>query len=422
MTASATSSAITLLMPTVDASTPASSSVADAAPGAGGEAFHQIFAQVADVARAGVSLLSPTAPPSVSAEPAAMKDGSVLPPTGLLLPPLTAETVKTTEADDDISQQLDDEENATDSAASGVLLLGLPIAAPVQAVESAKAGEGGLASSATPQAMIAAARAATNGTAESSTGETTAEIESTAPAEGKSVDRVLLGHGSNSEGGASTHAGLQEMRINAAADPATGKSGNADFEALVKQLDSAETTTSGDAAAPASGVDSSRLVTNTTRTHAQGQTPATATVSVPIGADGWSDAVTDKVMWFSASKIASAEIHLNPPDLGPLQVRISTQQDQTTVTFSSQHAAVREVLDQNLPRLREMLGNQGLQLADAGVGNQDGARQQNARGHGEGQSQQGARDVFGTEPDAQPVAVTSVVAGRIARSAIDAYA
>src|SRR5690606_28474919 len=299
MTASATSSAITLLMPTVDASTPASSSVADAAPGAGGEAFHQIFAQVADVARAGVSLLSPTAPPSVSAEPAAMKDGSVLPPTGLLLPPLTAETVKTTEADDDISQQLDDEENATDSAASGVLLLGLPIAAPVQAVESAKAGEGGLASSATPQAMIAAARAATNGTAESSTGETTAEIESTAPAEGKSVDRVLLGRGSNSEGGASTHAGLQEMRINAAADPATGKSGNADFEALVKQLDSAQTT-SGDAAEPASVVDSSRLVTNTTRTHAQGQAPATATVSVPVGADGWSDAVTDKVMWFSA--------------------------------------------------------------------------------------------------------------------------
>src|SRR5690606_11163992 len=163
-------------------------------------------------------------------------------PTGLLLPPITAETVELADAvavDDDIAQPLDDEDNATDGAASGVVLLGLPIAAPVQAVESAKAGDSGVASSATPQAMIAAARAATNGTAESSTGETTAEVESAAPVEGKLVDRALLGRGSNSEGGASTQAGSHEVRINAATDPAQSKGSNADFEALVKQLDSA---------------------------------------------------------------------------------------------------------------------------------------------------------------------------------------
>src|SRR5690606_8356716 len=146
--------------------------------------------------------------------------------------------------------------------------------------------------SATPQAMIAAARAATNGTAESSTGETTAEVESAAPAEGKLVDRALTGRRSNSEGAASTKDGSHEVRINAATDPAQSKGSNADFEALVKQLDSAPTT-SGDAAEPASVVDSSRLVTSTPRTHAQGQAPATATVSVPVGAEGWSDAVTD---------------------------------------------------------------------------------------------------------------------------------
>src|SRR5690606_34213165 len=49
------------------------------------------------------------------------------------------------------------------------------------------------------------------------------------------------------------------------------------------------------------------------------------------------------------------------------QVRITTLHDQTQVQFLSQNAAVRDALDQALPRLREMLEAQGLQLAHADV-------------------------------------------------------
>lgn len=147
-----------------------------------------------------------------------------------------------------------------------------------------------------------------------------------------------------------------------------------------------------------------------------------ATVAVPVGSSGWSDAVVDKVMWFSANQINSAEIKLNPPDLGPLQVRISTQQDQTTsVVFSSPHAAVRDALDQALPRLRDMFGGQGLQLSDASVGGQ--AQRQQQQGDNNPSAQSRNSNWFGSEDNGDtPVAVTRVVGPRLSTSAVDAYA
>jgi flagellar hook-length control protein FliK len=149
---------------------------------------------------------------------------------------------------------------------------------------------------------------------------------------------------------------------------------------------------------------------------------AGATVAVPVGSSGWSDAVVDKVMWFSANQINSAEIKLNPPDLGPLQVRISTQQDQTTsVVFSSPHAAVRDALDQALPRLRDMFGGQGLQLSDASVGGQ--AQRQQQQGDNNPSAQNRGSNWFGGDDGGDtPVAVTRVVGPRLSTSAVDAYA
>ena len=150
---------------------------------------------------------------------------------------------------------------------------------------------------------------------------------------------------------------------------------------------------------------------------------STATVSVPVGSSGWSDAVVDKVMWFSANQINSAEIKLNPPDLGPLQVRISTQHDQTSVVFSSPHAAVRDALDQALPRLRDMFGGQGLQLSDASVGGQAQRQQQQQPGDNGASGQNRGSNWFGNEEGGDtPVAVTRVVGSRLASSAVDAYA
>lgn len=86
-----------------------------------------------------------------------------------------------------------------------------------------------------------------------------------------------------------------------------------------------------------------------------------------VGKAGWSESIMQKVMWMSSSQLSKAEIALDPPELGPLQIRISTQSDQTSVAFTSASPAVRESLDQGLARLRELFESQGLDLANVDV-------------------------------------------------------
>lgn len=100
---------------------------------------------------------------------------------------------------------------------------------------------------------------------------------------------------------------------------------------------------------------------------------------VDVAKPGWTDTVMQRVMWMSSQQINKAEIALDPPELGSLQVRISTQSDQTSVVFSSQHSVVRDALDQGLPRLREMLESQGLNLSDVDVSGQGAEQHSQAR-------------------------------------------
>lgn len=92
----------------------------------------------------------------------------------------------------------------------------------------------------------------------------------------------------------------------------------------------------------------------------------TAGALVP-GEPGWQDALAQRLGWMLEGRLGQVEIALDPPELGPLQVRISTQNDQAQVHFISAQGSVRDALEQALPRLREMLEAQGLQLAQANV-------------------------------------------------------
>ena len=74
---------------------------------------------------------------------------------------------------------------------------------------------------------------------------------------------------------------------------------------------------------------------------------------------GWDGAIGDRVMWMVNQRLQGAAIRLNPPELGPIEVRINMQGDQAQVSFSAQHASVREALEAAIPRLRDMFGNRG---------------------------------------------------------------
>ncbi len=104
-----------------------------------------------------------------------------------------------------------------------------------------------------------------------------------------------------------------------------------------------------------------------------------ASINTPFSQQaGWGEEVGSRVKWMVNSQVQSAELKMNPAHLGPVEVKISVQNDQTTIHFTAQNGAVREALDSAMPRLREMLGDNGVNLADVDVSDQSFAQQQQA--------------------------------------------
>lgn len=104
---------------------------------------------------------------------------------------------------------------------------------------------------------------------------------------------------------------------------------------------------------------------------------------------GWSEAVVDKVMWLSSQNLKSAEIQLDPAELGRLEVRVDISKEQTQVTFASPHAGVRDSLEGQMQRLRDLFTQQGMNLLDVNVSDQSLSR--GWQGQGQGQDGEGQR-------------------------------
>ena len=95
---------------------------------------------------------------------------------------------------------------------------------------------------------------------------------------------------------------------------------------------------------------------------------------LPLRQPGMSEALVERVMWLSSQNLRSAEIQLDPAELGRLEIRNSLNQEQAHVSFVSPHASVREALEGQMHRLREMFAQQGLDQLDVNVSDQSLAR------------------------------------------------
>ncbi len=93
-------------------------------------------------------------------------------------------------------------------------------------------------------------------------------------------------------------------------------------------------------------------------------------VPTPIGTAAFAEDFSQRVALVARGKVASAELSLTPADLGPVSVSIEVRGSEATLVFGAAHAATRSAIEDALPRLRDMLHAQGLQLADARVDTQ----------------------------------------------------
>jgi len=150
-----------------------------------------------------------------------------------------------------------------------------------------------------------------------------------------------------------------------------------------------------------------------------GQVPEKLTPQV--GTAGWDQALGQKVVWMVAGAQQSATLSLNPPDLGPLQIVLNVSHSHATATFTAAQPEVRQALEAALPKLREMLGDAGIQLGQATVGS---GNPNSNWGSGGQQSQPGAAhaaDAVG-EALATPLRTSRIQAASGGHGLVDTFA
>jgi len=96
-------------------------------------------------------------------------------------------------------------------------------------------------------------------------------------------------------------------------------------------------------------------------------THAAAALSARVGEHGWGQSLGDRLVWMAGQSQQVAQLHLNPPELGPLQITLTLDRDQASAQFVSAHALVRDAIEAAMPRLREMLADSGIALGNASV-------------------------------------------------------
>lgn len=141
--------------------------------------------------------------------------------------------------------------------------------------------------------------------------------------------------------------------------------------------------------------------------------PAPAPLLQPASAGaGYGDELGTNIVWLAEQRIGHAQLQVTPDHLGPIEVRLQLDGARVHAEFYSAQADVRHALEASLPRLRDLLGQHGLQLGQADVGQ----RQHDGR-HARPTSNQGDTDCF-PDGSSRPLPATT----HRVRGLLDEYA
>ena len=116
-----------------------------------------------------------------------------------------------------------------------------------------------------------------------------------------------------------------------------------------------------------------------------------------------------------------AEIRLDPPEMGSMQIRIRSDAEQAQINFVVQNQQAKEALEQSLPRLREMLMQQGLELGESSISYGDSSGEQAQQQEGDAQGQMANNRSTGETNSEQPDKQIQR-SGQQTSSSIDYYA
>ena len=112
-----------------------------------------------------------------------------------------------------------------------------------------------------------------------------------------------------------------------------------------------------------------------------------------------------------------AEIRLDPPEMGSMQIRIRSDAEQAQINFVVQNQQAKEALEQSMPRLREMLAQQCIELGESSIQQGNPEQQQEQSGQGQLAGNQQAE-----EQQPEVTAQSAETSRQQSSSSIDYYA
>ncbi len=113
--------------------------------------------------------------------------------------------------------------------------------------------------------------------------------------------------------------------------------------------------------------------------------PATASVAVPtpLSNPQWPQDFSRQILHLTQNLAGTGntvQMHVNPPELGPIHITLHVGDSIAQASFVSPHASVRQALENALPHLEQQLAQAGLSLGQADVGSQQSGQQAYAQG------------------------------------------
>ena len=135
--------------------------------------------------------------------------------------------------------------------------------------------------------------------------------------------------------------------------------------------------------------------------------------------------LNEKIRWMVNARNTMAEIRLDPPELGSMQVRVNVAGDAASVSFVVQSQQAKEALADAMPKLRDMLSEQGIELGDAQVRKDNSSSNENGQQLAENSGSRNGAGNRGENDGLDDVDETRIVEQSVTRAAkggIDFYA
>ncbi|AZS79237.1 flagellar hook-length control protein FliK [Achromobacter sp. MY14] len=152
--------------------------------------------------------------------------------------------------------------------------------------------------------------------------------------------------------------------------------------------------------------------------------PLVMQVATPVGGTHWGTELGQQVVMMSTNArqgMQTAELRLDPPDLGPLRVSLNIADGVASASFVSAHASVRQAIETAMPQLQQALAQAGISLGQTSVGEQSAQQefaQQQGNGGSQRQSGNGSALADASTDNAAPTATVS----RNANALVDTFA